>query len=79
MSTADKIQQDIVASIRQFVERHVMPVASQLEHADEYPTQIVDGMKELGLFGADVPTEYGGLGLDTVTYAMIVEELARGG
>ncbi len=78
MSAPDKLQQDIVASIRQFVERHVMPVASRLEHADEYPTEIVAGMKELGLFGAGVPAEYGGLGLDTVTYAMIVEELARG-
>ena len=78
MSAPDKLQQDVVASIRQFVERHVMPVASRLEHADAYPTEIVAGMKDLGLFGAGVPAEYGGLGLDTVTYAMIIEELARG-
>jgi alkylation response protein AidB-like acyl-CoA dehydrogenase len=78
MVRVDKVQQDIVASIRQFVVRRVMPLASQLEHRDEYPSEIVEGLKDLGLFGANVPSEYGGLGLDHVTFAMVIEELARG-
>ena len=78
MVQAEKVRQDIVASIRRFVERNVLPVASDLEHRDEYPAEIVAGLKELGLFGANVPTEYGGLGLDYTTFAMVIEELARG-
>ncbi|REK11218.1 MAG: acyl-CoA dehydrogenase [Planctomycetota bacterium] len=78
MADSDKIRADIVASIRQFVKREVLPVASELEHADAYPSQIVEGMKQLGLFGANVPPEYGGLGLDYTTFAMVIEELARG-
>jgi alkylation response protein AidB-like acyl-CoA dehydrogenase len=78
MFASDKMQQGIVESIRLFVERMVIPVASELEHKDEYPTQIVEGMRELGLFGANVPQAYGGLGLDSTTFAMIIEELARG-
>jgi alkylation response protein AidB-like acyl-CoA dehydrogenase len=78
MAAANKMREHIVESIRQFVERNVIPVASQLEHKDEYPSQIVEGMKELGLFGANVPQEYGGLGLDCTTFAMVIEELARG-
>jgi alkylation response protein AidB-like acyl-CoA dehydrogenase len=73
-----QVQQHIVDSIRQFVEREVIPVASRLEHADEYPAQIVERMKELGLFGANVPEEFGGLALGYSTYAMVIEELARG-
>jgi alkylation response protein AidB-like acyl-CoA dehydrogenase len=68
----------IVGTVRRFVEREVKPVASELEHADAYPQALVDRMKELGLFGATIPVEYGGLGLDYSTYAMIVEELCRG-
>src|SRR5215216_4598334 len=78
MTAHDKMRQDIVESIRQFVERKIIPVACQLEHRDEYPEEIVEGMKELGLFGAMVSPEYGGLGLDYSTYARIVEELSRG-
>jgi alkylation response protein AidB-like acyl-CoA dehydrogenase len=78
MTSADKMQRDVVESIRQFVAREIAPVASQLEHADEYPTEIVERMKELGLFGCNVGAEYGGLGLDTTTFAMIVEEISRG-
>lgn len=78
MFATPRMQQHIVESIRAFVEREVIPVASQLEHDDQYPEKIVEGMKDLGLFGANVPQEYGGLGLDTTTFAMIVEELARG-
>jgi alkylation response protein AidB-like acyl-CoA dehydrogenase len=78
MFTPDKVQQQIVASIRQFVDRNVIPVASELEHNDEYPHEIVERMKDLGLFGCNVPEEYGGLGLSYTTFAMIVEELSRG-
>jgi len=78
MYTPDKVQQHIVSSIREFVERKVIPVASRLEHADEYPTEIVEGLKDLGLFGANVPEDYGGLGLGYTTFALIIEELSRG-
>ena len=78
MTSADKMQRDVVESIRQFVAREIAPVASRLEHADEYPTQIIERMKELGLFGCNVAAEYGGLGLDNTTFAMFVEEIARG-
>lgn len=78
MHTHDETQEQMVRSVREFVEREVIPVASKLEHANEYPHAIVEGMKHLGLFGANVPEEYGGLELSYTTYAMIVEELARG-
>jgi len=68
----------ILDTVHRFVEREVIPVASTYEHEDAYPHALVDRMKELGLFGATIPAEYGGLGLDYTTYAMIVEELCRG-
>ena len=71
-------QEEIVEAVRRFVDREVVPTASSFEHSDTYPTPLVERMKELGLFGATIPLEYGGLGLDVTTYAMIVEELARG-
>jgi alkylation response protein AidB-like acyl-CoA dehydrogenase len=80
MATAEPTteQREVVATVRSFVERDVVPVASELEHADEYPTQLVETMKELGLFGVTIPEEYGGLGLDLTTYALIQVELSRG-
>ena len=72
------VQAELVETIRRFVEREVVPVASKLDHDNEYPHQLVARMKELGLFGATIPTEYGGLGLDVTTYAMIIEELCVG-
>ncbi len=71
-------QAQLIDTIKRFVDREVIPTASSYEHADTYPTPLVERMKELGLFGATIPEEYGGLGLDTTTYAMIVEELSRG-
>lgn len=71
-------QQQIVRTIRTFVEREVMPVASDYEHRDEFPEPLVNQMKELGIFACTLPEEYGGLGLSFLTYAAIVEELARG-
>jgi alkylation response protein AidB-like acyl-CoA dehydrogenase len=70
--------QDILQTIRRFVEHDVIPVASDFEHRDEYPQALVDIMKQLGLFGATIPTDYGGLGLSFSTYARIIEELSRG-
>jgi alkylation response protein AidB-like acyl-CoA dehydrogenase len=68
----------IVATVRAFVDDEVRPAAAALEHADAYPHTLVDRMRELGLLGALVPVEYGGLGLDVTTYARLVEELCRG-
>jgi alkylation response protein AidB-like acyl-CoA dehydrogenase len=68
----------IVADVRAFVDAEVRPVAAELEHADRYPHELVARMRGLGLFGALVPTEYGGLGLDVTTYARVIEELCRG-
>jgi alkylation response protein AidB-like acyl-CoA dehydrogenase len=71
-------QQAIVATVREWVEEQVYPVAEELEHRDEFPDKIVEGMKELGLFGLTVPEEYGGAGLDLLTYALVGVELSRG-
>ena len=71
-------QQLIVDTVREFVDREVIPIADDLEHEDTYPEKIVEQMKEMGLFGMMVPEEYGGLGMPLVTYALVVTELARG-
>jgi butyryl-CoA dehydrogenase len=68
----------LIDGVRRFVEREVSPVALELEHADTYPDRIVEHMKDLGLFGITIPEEYGGLGLDLLTYIGVVEELAYG-
>ena len=72
------IQDDILTTVRTFVEKEILPVATDLEHRDEYPTEIVEGLKELGIFGLMIPEEYGGLGESLLTYALVVEEIARG-
>ncbi len=71
-------QSEILKVVRQFVEKEIIPVATDLEHQDEYPTEIVEGLKELGIFGLMIPEEYGGLGESLLTYALVVEEIARG-
>ena len=71
-------QQEIVTAVGEFVDREVIPVASDLEHADEFPEALVEQMREMGLFGVTIPEEYGGLGLPLDTYALIVMELSRG-
>jgi alkylation response protein AidB-like acyl-CoA dehydrogenase len=73
-----EVQTDILSTVRAFVEDRILPVATELEHRDEYPTDIVEGMKDLGLFGLTIPEEYGGLGESLLTYALVVEEIARG-
>ena len=62
-------QTEILKAVRSFVEREILPVATELEHRDEYPTEIVEGLKELGLFGLMIPEEYDGLGESLLTYA----------
>ncbi|GAA1875363.1 acyl-CoA dehydrogenase family protein [Actinomadura bangladeshensis] len=71
-------QREIIATVRAFVDREILPVATALEHADEYPQAIVDRMKDLGLFGLMIDEEHGGLGESLLTYALAVEELSRG-
>jgi alkylation response protein AidB-like acyl-CoA dehydrogenase len=71
-------QREILKAVRTFVEEKILPVATELEHADEYPQEIVDGLKELGIFGLMIPEEYDGLGESLLTYALCVEEIARG-
>ena len=72
------IQKEILSAVRDFVNKEIIPVANELEHADQYPQEIVDGLKELGVFGLMIPEEYGGLGESLLTYALVVEEIARG-
>jgi alkylation response protein AidB-like acyl-CoA dehydrogenase len=71
-------QQAITEMVRQFVDNEILPVAEEFDHEDKFPEAIVEQMKELGLFGVTIPEDYGGMGLDLTTYAMIVEELSRG-
>jgi alkylation response protein AidB-like acyl-CoA dehydrogenase len=71
-------QRAITEMVRQFVDEQIIPKAEYYDHEDEFPEPIVAHMKELGLFGVTIPEEYGGMGLDLTTYAMIVEELSRG-
>ncbi|MGW5642840.1 acyl-CoA dehydrogenase family protein [Saccharopolyspora sp. NPDC003752] len=72
------VQQEILSTVRSFVDKEIIPHAQALEHADEYPAEIVDAMMEMGLFGLTIPGEYGGLGESLLTYALVVEEIARG-
>jgi alkylation response protein AidB-like acyl-CoA dehydrogenase len=71
-------QRAITEMIRQFVDEQVIPIAEEHDHEDKFPDAVVEQMRELGLFGVTIPEEYGGMGLDLTTYAMIVEELSRG-
>jgi alkylation response protein AidB-like acyl-CoA dehydrogenase len=72
------IQNEIISTVRQFVEKEVIPNAPELERTDTYPQAIVDQMREMGLFGLMIPQEYGGLGESLLTYALCIEELGRG-
>ncbi|WP_329787721.1 acyl-CoA dehydrogenase family protein [Lentzea sp. DG1S-22] len=72
------VQEEILATVRTFVDKEIIPHAQTLEHGDTYPADIVDGMKEMGLFGLTIPEEYGGLGESLLTYALVVEQIARG-
>ncbi|HEY0168164.1 MAG TPA: acyl-CoA dehydrogenase family protein [Jatrophihabitans sp.] len=72
------LQKEILSTVRGFVDKEILPNVHDLEHADEYPEQIVKGMAEMGLFGLTIPEEYGGLGESLLTYALVVEQIARG-
>jgi alkylation response protein AidB-like acyl-CoA dehydrogenase len=72
------MQAEILSAVRTFVDKEIIPNAQELEHSDTYPQAIVDQMRKIGLFGLMIPEEYGGLGESLLTYALCVEELARG-
>jgi alkylation response protein AidB-like acyl-CoA dehydrogenase len=72
------IQQDMLSAVRTFVDKEVLPVATGYEHRDEFPDELVEQMKEMGLFGITIDEKYGGLGESLLTYALVVEEMARG-
>jgi alkylation response protein AidB-like acyl-CoA dehydrogenase len=72
------VQREILHAVRTFVDERVLPVATELEHKDEYPTDLVAGMAEMGVFGLMISEQYGGLGESLLTYALVVEELSRG-
>jgi alkylation response protein AidB-like acyl-CoA dehydrogenase len=72
------LQTEILATVRAFVTKEILPYATELEHEDAFPDAIVDGMKQLGLFGLTIDDQYGGLGESLLTYALVVEEIARG-
>ena len=77
-STPEEARTQIVNMVRDFVRRDVEPVADRLDREDIVPHDLIDKMKDLGLFGITVPEEYGGLGLDYTTFASIFEELSKG-
>ncbi|MEV0972370.1 acyl-CoA dehydrogenase family protein [Microtetraspora glauca] len=78
MAALSEEEQAIVATVRDFVDREVRPVARDLEHADEYPEALIEQMKRLGIFGLAVPEPYGDVLVSTACYVMVTEELARG-
>ncbi len=71
-------QLDFKSSLSEFVKREISPHARDLEHSGEYPEKIVAGLKQLGLFGITVPVDFGGLGLDSVSLAIVFEEISKG-
>src|SRR5947207_14480175 len=78
MAVDAELADELVDAVRTFVTKEVLPVASEFEHADAYPEPLVEQMKAMGLFGVTIPPGYGGLGLDIVTYARILEEVSLG-
>jgi alkylation response protein AidB-like acyl-CoA dehydrogenase len=76
MSMTDEEAQ-VLDTIDRWVEKEVRPIAKKFDHADEYPHDLVEQMKDLGLFGATIAPEYGGLGLSATTYAQIVARIAK--
>jgi alkylation response protein AidB-like acyl-CoA dehydrogenase len=72
------VQEDILGTVREFVEAEILPVAAELDHSDTYPDRIVAGLKKLGVFGLTIDQRYGGLGESLLTYALVAEEIARG-
>ena len=77
-STDPEVRTQIVATVRDFVHNEVAPIARRYDNEDLYPHHLIDPMRKMGLFGITIPEEYGGLGLDHTTFAMIFEELSKG-
>ena len=75
---SEEARSQIIDLVREFVRKDVEPVASRYDHEDIYPAELIDVMREMGLFGITIPEKYGGLGLDHVTLATIFEELSKG-
>jgi len=73
-----ELRNQLLLAVKEFVQRDVLPVASKHDHDDSYPSELVDQMAEMGLFGMTVPEEFGGLGVDVLTFSMVFEELAKG-
>jgi alkylation response protein AidB-like acyl-CoA dehydrogenase len=73
-----ELQRDLLAAVREFVDSEIIPVATELDHSDTYPDQIVAGLRNLGVFGLTIDERYGGLGESLLTYALVVEEISRG-
>lgn len=78
MATDKALADEMISTIRAWVDREVIPNADEFEQEDKFPQAMFDQMCEFGLFGATIPEEYGGLGLDITTYTRIIEELSRG-
>src|SRR4051794_41767848 len=72
-------QKAIIEMVRQFADEQIIPQAGHYDSADEFPEPIVEQMRELGLFGVTIPEQYGGVGVELATYAVILEGLSRGG
>ncbi|HEX3336863.1 MAG TPA: acyl-CoA dehydrogenase family protein, partial [Jatrophihabitans sp.] len=72
------VQTEILSAVKTFVDKEILPYATELEHKDEFPEAIVEGMKDMGLFGLMIDEQYGGLGESLLTYALVVEQIARG-
>src|SRR6476659_7372667 len=77
-ATDPEIRREIIETVRRFVAKDVIPVASEFEHEDRFPAELVAQMREMGLFGVTIPEAHGGLGLDLLTYIGVIEELAYG-
>jgi alkylation response protein AidB-like acyl-CoA dehydrogenase len=73
-----ELQRDILHAVREFVDDEILPVATELDHCDTYPSTIVEGLQRLGVFGLTIDPEYGGLGESLLTYSLVVEEISRG-
>ena len=70
-------QKMIKNMVREFAEKEIAPIAAELDEKQEYPTKTLEKMAKLGLLGIIIPTEYGGAGLDTISYAAVIEEISR--
>ncbi len=74
----ESVRLEMVETVRRFVANEVIPVVAELERADSFPAEIVEQMRQMGLFGITIPEAYGGLGLDLLTYISVIEELSYG-